>query len=106
MSYGRAETGNDLDGFWHVERTGGLLPPLYGIRKQITGGRGWTRLGPIPLFPFDVVGFELHYRPPLTSLVDVLQPAAADAYSGFTTIAGKQVGTFSMFRPPAERLGA
>jgi hypothetical protein len=100
MSYGRAKTGNDLDGLWHVERTGGLLPPLYGIRKQITGSRGWTRLGPIPLFPFDVVGFELRYRPPLNSVVDALRPDGVDTYRGYTMIAGKHVGTFTLFRAP------
>jgi hypothetical protein len=87
-----------LNGFWQVERTGGLLPPLYGVRKRISGERGWTQLGPIPMLPFDVVGLELRYRPPLDSLIDVLRPDGPGAYSGSTTIAGKQVGTFAMVR--------
>ena len=90
--------GGELNGSWQVERKGGLLPPLYGVRKQISGERGWTQLGPIPMLPFDVVGLELRYRPPLNSLIDVLRPDGADAYSGSTTIAGKHVGTFTMVR--------
>ena len=30
----------ELDGLWLVRRTGGALPPMVGVRKQITGGRG------------------------------------------------------------------
>jgi hypothetical protein len=102
MNYQQTETGSDqLDGSWHVERTSGLLPPLYGVRKQIARGQGWTQLGPIPLLPFDVVGLELRYRRPLDSLIDVLRADGADSYSGYTTLAGKRVGSFTMFRSPS-----
>jgi len=33
---------SELDGVWAVKRTGGLLPPLVGIRKDIHGTRGKT----------------------------------------------------------------
>ena len=49
----------ELDGIWDVRRTGGLLPPLLGVRKRIAGGRGATTVGPAPGVPFDVVGAEL-----------------------------------------------
>jgi hypothetical protein len=49
-----------LDGAWTVERVGGLLPPLVGVRKTIQGARGHTRIGPIAAAPFDVRGLELH----------------------------------------------
>jgi hypothetical protein len=98
MSENAIHPGNELDGFWQVERTGGLLPPLYAVRKQISGGQGWTRLGRLPLLPFDVFGLELRYRRPLQPLIDVLRPAGTDIYEGTTTLAGKQVGTFTMFR--------
>jgi hypothetical protein len=30
-----------LDGEWQVIRTGGLLPPLVGVRKRIEGDHGF-----------------------------------------------------------------
>ena len=48
----------ELDGTWNVRRTGGLLPPLVGVRKHIDGSSGETRVGPLPSAPFDVVGLE------------------------------------------------
>ena len=38
----------ELDGVWNVERRGGLLPPLVGVRKRIHGDRGETKGGPLP----------------------------------------------------------
>ena len=32
----------ELEGVWEVERTGGALPPLHGVRKRIAGTRGVT----------------------------------------------------------------
>ena len=43
-----------LDGVWNVERTGGLLPPLLGVRKAIRGASGRTTVGPVGV-GFDVV---------------------------------------------------
>src|ERR1051326_8955553 len=65
----------ELDGVWDVRRTGGLLPPLYGVRKRIAGARGATLVGARALgVPFDVVGLELRYRAPFTAFVDMLEP--------------------------------
>ena len=50
----------ELDGRWNVERVGGFLPPLIGVRKEIEGSRGRTTVGPIRA-AFDVVGRELRY---------------------------------------------
>ena len=33
---------SELDGVWEVNRTGGALPPLLGVRKEISGGSGAT----------------------------------------------------------------
>src|SRR5689334_16421233 len=41
----------ELDGVWNVERRGGLLPPLAGVRKRIDGSRGETTIGPPPGAP-------------------------------------------------------
>jgi hypothetical protein len=38
----KANAVSDLDGVWNVERTGGLLPPLLGVRKSIGGATGRT----------------------------------------------------------------
>jgi hypothetical protein len=92
------EAGGGLDGLWQVERTGGLLPPLYGVQKRIAGGSGWTTIGRLPGAPFDVRGLELRYRGPLRGLVDVLAPDGPDAYAGRSTFAGRTFGTFRMTR--------
>ena len=89
--------GNDLDGVWRVERTGGLLPPLLGVRKRIAGDRGWTALGPLR-WPFGVVGLELRYDPPFGVLVDELRPDGPAAYDGRAKLGGRVVGSFRMTR--------
>jgi hypothetical protein len=86
-----------LDGDWQVLRTGGLLPPLVGVRKRIEGGRGWTKLGPLPGARFDVVGLELRYRAPFRGLVDVLEPGAG-GYDGRALLYGREIGTFRLVR--------
>jgi ferritin-like metal-binding protein YciE len=87
----------ELDGTWNVRRTGGLLPPLTGVRKRIHGASGETRIGPLPGAPFDVVGLELRYRAPFTGFVDVLEPRGA-AYRGRATFQGQVFGRFAMER--------
>jgi hypothetical protein len=86
-----------LEGDWQVERTGGFLPPLIGVRKHIEGERGWTSLGPLPGVPFDVVGSELRYRSPFRAFVDVIEPSS-EGYHGRATVYGRQVGTFRLLR--------
>lgn len=88
-----------LNGEWRVERLGGLLPPLTGIRKRIAGDRGRTTLGRTPLgMGFDVVGLELRYRWPLRGLVDVLEQAGPGEFRGRTAFRGRQLGTFRIVR--------
>jgi hypothetical protein len=87
----------DLDGVWRVERTAGLLPPLVGVRKEIRGSRGETRVGPLPGAPFDVDGLQLRYRGPLSGFVDVLEPAG-DGYRGRATFRGREYGRFRLVR--------
>lgn len=89
-----------LDGEWAVVRTGGLLPPLAGVRKRIRQGRGETALGPFRGVPFDVVGLELRYRRPFSAFVDVLEPAGDDAYAGRATCRGRTFGRFRLTRVP------
>jgi len=87
-----------LDGTWNVHRTGGWLPPLLGVRKRIRGARGTTSLGPLPGMPFRVVGEALHYRPPLSGFVDLLEPDGPDRYRGRATFRGREFGRFVMER--------
>ena len=75
---GRMASG--LDGEWQVIRTGGLLPPLVGVRKRIEGDRGWTSIGPLPGAPFDVV-----------------EPSS-EGYHGRATFRGREIGTFRLLR--------
>ena len=88
----------ELDGTWKVDRTGGLLPPLYGVTKHIQGGTGTTRVGPLPGLSFDVVGLELRYRMPFAGWVDVLDRRADGSYGGRAQLFGRTVGTFAMRR--------
>ncbi len=87
----------DLDGSWNVERRGGLLPPLAGVRKRIEGARGETRLGPLPGVPFDVDGLSLRYRPPFQAFVDELEPDG-DGFRGRATFRGREFGRFHLNR--------
>lgn len=89
-----------LDGVWKVERTGGALPPLYGVRKRIRGTRGETLFGPVPV-RFAVVGNELRYRAPLLGVVDVLEPGG-DGFEGRATLFGVELGRFRMTRERSE----
>ncbi|MBA2462626.1 MAG: hypothetical protein H0V45_12815, partial [Actinobacteria bacterium] len=63
----------ELEGLWQVERVGGLLPPLIGVRKRIRGAQGETTFMGLRA-SFDVVGRELRYRGVLAGLVDVVEP--------------------------------
>lgn len=87
---------SQLDGEWTVERIGGVLPPLGGVRKRIAGDRGVTTLGPLR-FPFVVNGLELRYRFP-PGLVDVLQPEGA-GFLGRTRLLGRELGRFRLVKP-------
>jgi hypothetical protein len=86
-----------LDGTWNVRRTGGLLPPLIGVRKRIEGTHGETRLGPFPGVSFVVDGYSLRYRKPLHCFVDLLEPDG-EHIRGRATFRGRQFGRFEMRR--------
>jgi hypothetical protein len=86
---------NGLDGVWKVERTGGCLPPLAGIRKRIHGARGETSLGRLPGAPFDVVGTELRYRGVLAGFVDILT-SEPPGWSGRALFRGTEYGRFRL----------
>jgi len=87
----------ELDGEWNVERRGGLLPPLVGVRKRIHGNRGETTYGRLPGMPFDVVGLSLRYRAPFRGFVDELEPDG-DGFRGRATFRGRQFGRFALTR--------
>jgi ferritin-like metal-binding protein YciE len=86
-----------LDGVWSVERAGGALPPMAGVRKRIEGSSGETIAGPIRM-PFDVQGNELRYRSPFIGLVDVLEPAGEHEWAGRATWFGREFGQFRLRR--------
>jgi ferritin-like metal-binding protein YciE len=87
---------SELDGTWDVRRTGGLLPPLLGVRKEIHGSHGKTLLPRGILgVPFDVVGLELHYRAPFSGFVDVLTPDAG-GYAGRARYRHREYGRFEL----------
>jgi ferritin-like metal-binding protein YciE len=86
----------ELDGVWDVKRTGGLLPPLLGVRKEIHGTRGETLLpGGVFGVPFDVVGHELHYRRPFVGFIDILAPQDG-GFTGRATYRRREFGRFEL----------
>ena len=87
----------ELDGVWDVKRVSGALPPLVGVRKQISGTSGSTKLGPLPGVPFDVVGLSLCYRAPFRGFVDELEPAG-EGYRGRALFRGRGFATFELRR--------
>jgi hypothetical protein len=87
----------ELDGVWDVKRVSGLLPPLVGVRKEISGTSGETRLGPLPGVPFDVVGLSLRYGPPFGAFVDELE-RAGQGFIGRATFRGREYGRFALKR--------
>jgi ferritin-like metal-binding protein YciE len=87
----------ELDGVWEVKRTGGALPPLLGVRKEISGGSGTTKLGALPGQAFDVDGLSLRYRAPFVGFVDVLE-RDAKGYRGRATFRGREFGKFELRR--------
>ncbi|MGH3034622.1 MAG: hypothetical protein ACRDON_08710 [Gaiellaceae bacterium] len=86
----------ELDGLWKVKRVSGLLPPMVGVRKRISGGRGETLVGPIPI-PFRVDGLAIRYRQPLGALVDLLEPDG-EGFRGRATAFGREYGRFTLRR--------
>jgi hypothetical protein len=91
---------DELDGKWDVTREGGLLPPLLGVHKRISGEHGVTTLGPLR-FPFTVDGRSLRYRFP-PGLVDELE-ADGDGFRGRALLAGRELGRFRLERAGARR---
>src|SRR4051794_22359370 len=92
---------NELEGVWDVRRRGGVLPPLLGVRKEISGTSGSTKVGRLPGAPFDVVGLSLRYRFPFHGFVDQLEPAG-DGYLGRATFHGREFGKFELRRHNVE----
>lgn len=88
---------SELDGEWDISRVGGLLPPLWFVRKRISGSSGVTTLGPVRA-GFDVVGGELRYRRLLSGLVDAVEPDG-DGWRGVARYRGRVLGRFAMTRP-------
>ena len=91
-----------LEGWWDVERTGGLLPPMIGVHKRISGGRGETRVGPLPGLPFRVEGLSLQYLGPFRGFVDVLEPDGSE-FNGRALFLGRELGRFRLRRPEGGR---
>jgi hypothetical protein len=87
----------ELNGIWRVRRTGGLLPPLVGVRKRISGDRGVTRVSRLPGVPFRVEGSALHYEWPFSGFVDEVAPGR-EGYEGRATFRGREFGRFRMTR--------
>jgi hypothetical protein len=89
----------ELDGSWNVKRVSGMLPPMVGVQKRISGSSGQTRVGRLIGVPFDVVGLDLHYRAPFSGFVDRLE-RDDDGYLGRASFRGRGFGRFRLTRIP------
>lgn len=100
----------ELEGDWRVERAGGLLPPMPGVWKRIRGSGGETCVGPLPAWPFRVERcgerVALVYRPPFSAFMDELRAGPDGSWLGRATLAGREIGRFSMQRLDQERRDA
>lgn len=89
-----------LEGEWKVERLGGFLPPMIGVRKTVRGTGGETRVGPLPVWPFRREPTEgrvaLVYRPPFSMFVDEVSRAPDGSWHGRMTLLGFELGRFRM----------
>ena len=90
-----------LEGDWRVERLGGLLPPMVGVRKRIRGDRGESRIGPLVVWPFRIERRGervalLVYRAPFSELVDELEAGADGSILGRSVLGGRELGRFRM----------
>ena len=90
-----------LEGDWRVERLGGLLPPMVGVRKRIRGDRGESRIGPLIVWPFRIERRGervalLVYRAPFSGLVDELEAGADGSILGRSVLGGRELGRFRM----------
>jgi ferritin-like metal-binding protein YciE len=88
---------SELDGVWDVKRTGGALPPLAGVRKEVSGTAGTTKVGPLPGVPFDVVGLSFRYHAPFGGFVDMLEQHG-QSFRGRATFRGREFGKFELKR--------
>ena len=90
------------DGYWRVERTGGLLPPMIGVYKRVRGERGETWFGPLLRWPFGLEDraecVALTYDPPFSPWVDEIRAETTDLWVGTATLGGRPVGSFRMVR--------
>jgi ferritin-like metal-binding protein YciE len=89
-----------LEGEWKVERLGGLLPPMIGVRKTIRGGAGETRVGPLAVWPFRREPKEgrvaLVYRTPFSMFVDEVRREPDGSWLGRMTFLNLELGRFRM----------
>jgi len=89
-----------LEGEWKVERMGGRLPPMIGVRKTIRGGAGETRVGPLPVWPFRAKrtfeSVDLVYRRPFSTFVDEMRREPDGSWLGRMTFLGLELGRFRM----------
>lgn len=91
-----------LQGLWKLKRITG--PPMVGMYKTISGGRGeleatWS---PFPPLPFDVIEeddrIKLAYSYPFTAIQDYLRQENDGAWLGRATVCGYQFAWFRMVR--------
>ena len=98
------------DGAYGLRRTGGLLPPLRLVGKEVAGGAGTTVVAGRLRLPFRLEDRGDHvllvYRRPLGFLRDRLRPRGDGSWAGEATVAGRRYGRFTMTPRDPSRPGA
>jgi len=97
-----ADRFEDFEGDWDVFRTGGLLPPMWGVWKEVRAGRGETHFGRLFSLSFSLERRHDHvaliYSPPRDYVVDRLVLVSPDFIDGVGTMRGRDYCRFVMKR--------
>ena len=91
-----------FEGDWDVFRTGGLLPPMWGVWKEVRSGQGQTHFGRLFSLGFRLEQRDDHvaliYSPPREYVVDRLRLENPDFIDGVGTMYGRDYCRFVMKR--------
>jgi hypothetical protein len=91
-----------FEGDWNVFRTGGLLPPMWGVWKEVRSGQGLTHFGRLFSLGFTLEHRDDHvaliYSPPREYVIDRLVLMNPDFIDGVGTMRGRDYCRFVMKR--------
>lgn len=93
-----------ISGHWKVYRESGLVPYSL-LRISVSGKKGWTKVGPVPIGRLRVTGSSFSHR--VLPIQSQLVGREGMTWYGRLRVFGREVGTFRMeqTRAPAHPQG-